>query len=268
MNAGMINVLPFLFHDVYERDPAESGFRGHAADRYKLTVEEFDVQLRGLARVRRDRPILVTELVQDPQGPVPFVITVDDGGVSYHTRVADRLEALRWRGHCLVTTSCIGRPGFLDKRQLRDLDARGHVIGSHSVSHPARFGACPWSRMVREWRESRQALEDILGRDVRIASVPGGYFSPPVARAAAEAGLSVLFTSEPETRVRRVAGCTVLGRFTVRRGCGPDFALMLGRLEAALLRRERLIWNVKKIAKALLGSCYPWLAGLRGSHHA
>ena len=72
----------------------------------------------------------------------------------------------------------------------------------------------------------------------------------------------------PNARRASVAGCTVLGRFTVRRGCGPDFASMLGRLEAALLRRERLIWNVKKIAKVLLGSCYPWLAGLRGSQHA
>jgi len=250
-----MRLVTLLFHDVYARDPGESGFPGPAADRYKLPRAEFEAQLAGLAGVRSDPPILPA---QPPRVPVPFAITVDDGGVSYYTTVADRLEALGWRGHCFVTTGMIGQAGFLDEAQIRELAARGHMIGSHSVSHPARFSACPRRDMVREWAESRARLEDILGEDVTVASVPGGYFSLRVAEAAQEAGLRILFTPEPETQVRDVGGCRVAGRFTVRPG-RPDFAMRLGTLSLPTRLREFVVWNGKKLVRGCLGAAYPRL---------
>lgn len=259
-DGAMRRLLSLLLHDVYTRGPSESGFSGPAADRYKLGAAEFEAQLAALARVRDDRPMLVSELSGEEREGVPVAITVDDGGVSYYTRVAERLEALGWRGHCLVTTDFIGRPGFLEKRQIQELHARGHLIGTHSVSHPNRFAACKWKEMVREWKESRKALQDVLGDDVTVGSVPGGYSSSRVAQAACEAGLKVLFTSEPETRVRSVGGCIMLGRFTLRRGCRADLAARFARLEPSTLLREWVGWNTKKMLKALLGEGYPRLA--------
>jgi len=255
----MTRVLSLLLHDVYDRDPSESGFRGPAADRYKLTAAEFDGQLRGLAEARSDRPILVTDLPPTDSHHVPFAITVDDGGVSYYTMAAALLEARGWRGHCFVTTGFIGQRGFLDKRQIREIHDRGHLIGTHSVSHPRRFGACGWDEMMREWGESRKALQDIVGGDVTAASVPGGYFSRHVAKAAHEAGLSLLFTSEPVTSVHVVDGCIVIGRFTVRRGCSADFGRKLALLDSSTVAREWIGWNTKKIARTLMGAAYSHL---------
>lgn len=252
-------VLSLLFHDVYAHDPSESGFSGAGADRYKLTVQEFEVQLAGLARIRDDKPILLPQLPPD-HGRKPFAITVDDGGISFYTTTAERLETLGWRGHCFITTSCIGRQGFLNIPQIRDLHRRGHIIGTHSVSHPSRFSACSWGEMVREWAESRQALADIVGEDITVASVPGGDYSRSVAAAAREAGISVLFTSEPEMRVRTIKGCRVMGRFTVRRGRRADFAARLAMLESTVRLREWGIWNTKKVLKAFLGGAYVRLA--------
>ena len=48
MPAG-VAVMPLvslLFHDVYRGEPRESGFDSAAADRYKLSVPEFETQLR------------------------------------------------------------------------------------------------------------------------------------------------------------------------------------------------------------------------------
>jgi peptidoglycan/xylan/chitin deacetylase (PgdA/CDA1 family) len=251
-----MKLLSVLFHDVYRQEPSESGFVGRGADRYKLTVEQFDGQLSALARVRSDKPILVTDQLRPPRPSVPFAITVDDGGVSYYTTVAERLETLDWRGHCLTTTGAVGQRGFLDRRQIRELHGRGHLIGSHSVSHPRRFSACTRDAMVREWKESRETLEDIVGEAVTVGSVPGGYYSPAVASAACQAGLKVLFTSEPQTIVHRVAGCEVLGRFTIRQGHRAEFIRDLGMLEASTLLRESIVWNAKKVTKALLGHAY------------
>lgn len=253
----MSRLLSLLLHDVYRADPAESGFRGAAANRYKLSIEEFEAQLAGLAQARNDLPVLVGHDNEPESGDVRFAITVDDGGLSYYTIVAERLEALGWRGHCFVTTGAIGRAGFLDPSQIRELRERGHAIGSHSVSHPRRFSACRWDDMVREWRESRELLEHILGEEVTIASVPGGAFSTQVARAAREAGLRFLFTSEPETRIGDFAGCTVMGRFTVRAGHRTSFASRLARLEPVPRLREWLIWNAKQRIKSAVQFAVP-----------
>src|SRR5688500_1011395 len=148
-----MRAISLLFHDVYETSPDESGFVSAAADRYKLQLADFEKQVDGVAQVRSDAPIVVDGvgrvLTSGPgarsavagskeQDPA-YAVTVDDGGVSYLTLMADRLEQRGWRGHCFVSTDLIGRRGFLTAAQIRELDARGHVIGSHSASHPPRF---------------------------------------------------------------------------------------------------------------------------------
>jgi peptidoglycan/xylan/chitin deacetylase (PgdA/CDA1 family) len=266
-----MRAISLLFHDVYVGDAAESGFVSDAANRYKLPLADFDAQLANIAALRNDAPWAGHTLVRPGPGAdvPPYTITFDDGGVSYHTLVADRLEARGWRGYCFVSTDFIGRRGFLDARQIRELDARGHVIGSHSASHPARFSALPFAAVVREWGDSRARLEDILGRAVEVGSVPGGYFSAAVARAAHEAGLTVIFTSEPITAVDTAHATACIGRFTIRRGDAPDAAMRFLAPAPWARATAWLSWNAKGLAKPLLGPTYShiadWVCALRNA---
>jgi peptidoglycan/xylan/chitin deacetylase (PgdA/CDA1 family) len=245
-----MRTVSLLFHDIYDRDPRESGFASDAADRYKLSVAAFDAHLDAIASVR----------------DVPFLITVDDGGLSYYTRLADRVEARGWRGYCFVATDQIGTRGFLDARQIREIDARGHTIGSHSASHPTRFSACSPEQMRQEWTRSRQVLEDILGHDVTRASVPGGYYSRAVAQSAADVGLQLLFNSEPITTTRLHDGCSVAGRFTVRRGDSPETSRRLLLRSPWARWGAWARWNAKGLAKPLLGPAYMRVADLVAGH--
>lgn len=252
-----MRVVSLLFHDVYVRCPGESGFCSPTADRYKLSVADFESQLAGLAGVNAGGPMLATDLIPPRQSDdLAFTITVDDGGLSYYTVVADRLEALGWRGHCFMSTDFIGQRGFLTRDQIRELDARGHLIGSHSASHPTRFSACGVDQMRSEWSRSRQVLEDVVGHAIAVASVPGGYFSTAVARAASDAGLRLLFTSEPTTGIHTEKGCAVVGRFTVRCGSRPDFARRLVLPSPWTRCGAWTSWNAKALVKPLLGSSY------------
>ena len=234
--------VSLLFHDVFVSDPSESGFSSPAADRYKLSVDEFDRQLSDSNALGAAR------------------LTFDDGGVSFYTIVADRLEASGMHAYCFVTTDCIGRAGFLDASQIRDLDRRGHVIGTHSVSHPTRFNALSPEDMVGEWAISRSRLEDVLGHAVTTGSVPGGYFSKDVGRAAAESGLFLLFNSAPVQYAREIEGCTIAGRFTIRAGAPPDLSRRLVHGALWARSKEWATWNAKSLVKPLLGSSYPRIA--------
>lgn len=254
-----MDLITLLFHDIYISDPEESGFSGAVADRYKITATTFDRHLEALDRTLTAPPVLVTEAMCINQPQTPVAITVDDGGVSYHSIIASRLEERGWRGHCFVTTSYIGRRGFLDKHHLRDLHARGHIIGSHSVSHLSHMEKCDPLVVFREWSESRKALEDILGSEVTCASVPGGYYSRCVAQIASKAGLINLFTSEPDKAVQTVERCMVMGRFAVRSGSSPEYVKRLARGDPAILHRELRVWKGKKALKLLFGRAYPLL---------
>jgi peptidoglycan/xylan/chitin deacetylase (PgdA/CDA1 family) len=238
--------VSLLFHDVYVSDPSESGFNSPTADRYKMSAEEFDSQLEGLSR-------------RSAAGAEPR-LTFDDGGVSFHTVVADRLAARGLQAYCFVTTDFIGRPGFLDAAQIREIDARGHVIGTHSASHPTRFSALGYTDMLREWIVSRQRLEDVLGHAVTTGSVPGGYFSREVGETAAESGLSLLFNSEPVRAARVIDGCAIAGRFTIREGAPADLSGRLVHGTPWARSKEWAVWNAKGLVKPLLGSAYPRVA--------
>lgn len=256
-----MRVVSLLFHDVYVDDPDESGFVSDAANRYKLRLADFDEQLEGIGTIRLDAPILASSIEgRDDRGSTPFAITVDDGGVSYYTSVAERLERRSWRGHCFVTTDFIGRRGFLDLTQIRELAERGHIIGSHTASHPARVHTLPFHRIASEWARSRATLEDILGRPVETGSVPGGCYSPVVAQAANEAGIRVLFTSEPVTRVSSRNGCLVVGRFTLRRGDPTDRAGRFVSSSAGARSFAWASWNAKGLVKPVLGRSYVRIA--------
>lgn len=249
-----------LFHDVFVNDPAESGFQSPAANRYKLPMGKFEQHLASLASLSSNA--------------LPFSLTFDDGGESYYSRIADRLERLEWRAHCFVATDFIDRPGFLTRRQIRELDARGHHIGAHSASHPARLSACSADVLQHEWAESVDVLQDILGRAVRVASVPGGYYSTAVAHAAVAAGIRTLFTSEPVTRPSVAGPCTILGRFAIRQFNAPTLSARLVRTAPWTRWAMWTDWNVKALCKPILGPAYTrvadWLmaqpATIRNTH--
>ncbi len=234
--------LTLLYHDVVESGSYDSsGFPGAGAARYKLSLGEFKAHLSAIATTSSTamRPMF----------------SVDDGGSS-SCRIATELERYGWCGHFFVTTDRIGSPGFLDADQIRDLRARGHQIGSHSCSHPARMSSCSRDQLVAEWRDSSRRLAEILGEPVTSGSVPGGYYSRDVAEAATIAGLRLLFTSEPTLREWVVSDCTVVGRYTIYRGM-PAGAVAALVSSAPLARMAQTVsWQAKKMVKNLGGPVY------------
>ena len=115
---------------------------------------------------------------------------------------------------------------------------------------------CTREELQREWRESVRVLEDILGEPVPVASVPGGYYSRMVGETAAEAGIRVLFNSEPTAAVSSAGECVLLGRYFIQRGmpAGISGAFAAGRFGPRW--KQSAFWEIKKVAKAVGGKAY------------
>jgi peptidoglycan/xylan/chitin deacetylase (PgdA/CDA1 family) len=249
--------IHLLYHDVTPAGADDSsGFAGSGAARYKLTPDEFSRHLDRIADAVSAGPhsaLWSTDSVDSTK--TSWSITFDDGGVSFATTIADALEKRGWRGWFFIATDFIGRPAFCDRDQLRDLQRRGHVLGSHSCSHPERMSSCSWTQLCDEWSRSCDCLGEILGQPTLSASVPGGFYSHDVARAAARAGIKLLFNSEPTTHEFSVDGCQIAGRYNVYRGMTSADAASL--IRSPLRRfRQSAFWNAKKVAKTFAGPTY------------
>jgi len=239
-----------LYHDV-TNDAAASGFEGKDADLYKLSIKTFEDHLAAIAQ---NYPTVSTPsdlLSTRPDDTIIF--TFDDGGVSAYIHTAPMLEARGFRGVFFIVTEKIGTNGFLNSEQILDLHQRGHVIGSHSHSHPMRFASLPNSRIFDEWKTSKNILEKIIGTKVLTASVPGGFYSKNVARLAQAAGFQIIYNSEPQARAYYEDKILVVGRFGIQMHTTTSEVLALAFNQGTLRLRQLSFWNFKKILKKIGG---------------
>jgi len=254
-----MNFITLMYHDVAPRGAfATSGFAGADADLYKLATEDFNAHLNTIAQRAAHAPVRVCDVdrkleKREPRANPPLMLTFDDGGASAHTIIAPMLEARGWRAHFFISTERINTPQFLSRKQIVDLHNRGHIIGSHSHTHPLRMAQLSPAHLAREWETSVNILSNITGERVTVASIPGGGFSIVVAETAAASGIENLFTSEPVRRARSINGCTLFGRYAVqRRTSANQISDLIGARNFAR-HRQYALWNFKKVFKRVGG---------------
>jgi peptidoglycan/xylan/chitin deacetylase (PgdA/CDA1 family) len=235
-----VRLRALMYHDVVEGSP----------DIYSVTPEHFRAHLDEIARAPALPPATVAEL-RDGE----WMITFDDGGASA-LLAGEELARRSWRGHFFIATDLIGRPGYLDWDGVRAVAEMGHVIGSHSCSHPDRMAACTWDQLMDEWSGSAAILAEELGQPVATASVPGGLYSRSVGRAAAAAGFTSLFTSLPSQRLRSIEGCRLIGRYAVRTDTTAGDAAAAAQGHSLPWARQRAAWRLRGAAKTVAGRRY------------
>jgi peptidoglycan/xylan/chitin deacetylase (PgdA/CDA1 family) len=250
-----LKAIALAYHDVFEGESFEDEGARHHAAHYALSRAEFRKHLESIRPRPAGSEVATIGGIREWQNQTPVFLTFDDGALGSLTCAADELEKKNWRGHFFIISSWIGQAGFMDARQIRELAGRGHVIGSHSCSHPERMANLAWNDLVGEWKESCAVIGDVLGEKVKVASVPNGYYSRAVAESAAEAGIEILFNSEPTQATTLVDGCLVIGRYSILGGDTPALTRRLTS-ERWPRWRQKLLWDAKKAAKIAGGPAY------------
>jgi len=123
------------------------------------------------------------------------LLTFDDGFSSVHEHALPLLAELGVPALLYVVTGWVGRsngwptqgaeaPEFdlMDWSQLRELQAAGIELGSHTVDHP-HLADLPEEELERELANSKGQLEDELQQAVRHFSYPYGTYKPSTTEA-------------------------------------------------------------------------------------
>lgn len=230
-------MIVLMYHDIVTSADKGSGFQNESAFLYKVDELQFEKQ------------------VKKTQGD-EVLFSFDDGGESFYTKAAPILEKYGMRGIFFISTKYIGTKGFLTERQIRELDGRGHIIGSHSHTHPVNMAALSREEVAYEWKESISILSRILGKKVEVASVPNGYNSKVVIEEAIMANINVLYTSMPTDKEVVKNGLKLIGRYVVHNNMSNNYVVngvvANKNLRMKLYRR----WQAINILKLLLGNSY------------
>ncbi|MDQ6772411.1 MAG: polysaccharide deacetylase family protein [Candidatus Dormibacteraeota bacterium] len=146
----------------------------------------------------------------------PLILTFDDGYRDFHTTALPILRRHRFTAVAYVVPGFVGRQRYLSSEQMREIDAAGIEIGSHTVNHPD-LTALPAPLLEFQLRASKSYLENLLGHPVLDFCYPSGRYNAGVAAAVQAAGYESATTVEqgsahawPDryswTRIRVVGG--------------------------------------------------------------
>ena len=244
-------MISLAFHDVTDEFD-DSGFRQPVAQKYKHSVQQFREYLDAVEA----SGLPVISSIDDIEGDSPAVIfTFDDGGACSDTP-ARMLEERGWRGAFFITTDLIGTRGFLTGEEIQAIHRRGHMIGSHSCSHPDVFRSLTQAQMQYEWCNSCDLLTELIGEQCTVASVPGGDMNAATIREAAAAGLRHVFTSEQFTASWRQSAATCYGRLFLMNDTQPKTLTRWLKHPTVGILPERTVRMTKSMVKTMMGPFY------------
>lgn len=245
-----VQIQTFLYHEVVD-NPNDSGFQRNQALPYKHKVSEFKENIDII--VRNSELITTVDRISLHGNSRITLISFDDGGKSAMTS-ASYLEKHNLRGHFFVSTAFIGDEHFLKAEEIIDLHKRGHIIGSHSHSHPNVFKKLTYREMEYEWKKSKAILEKLLKTEVNSCSVPGGDSNPDTYASAIDCGFKYIFDSEPITRSRQMGNALILGRICPKAGTKYQEIENLARFKG--MRKQYFVRELKKTIKNIIFPIY------------
>lgn len=231
--------IVLMYHDVYRQTDTASGFNTPSASFYKVSAEKFEEQVRFIHHYCQQNNL--------PLNHIEF--TFDDGGESFYSIIAPILEKYGYKGVFFVSTKYIDSPCFLTKAQINELCLRGHVIASHSHSHPKNMSKLSMDELMDEWGKSIQTLENITQVRIEVASIPSGFSSRNVFKSASQSDIKVLYTSVPTTKSIYRCNITTIGRYAVHSDTTlNDISRLISNssYRNLILIKYRLLWIVKK----------------------
>ena len=160
-----------------------------------LTLET-EAFLRFLDRPHTYAPL--TKVMEDKSYPGLAAITFDDGLLDAYTIAYPALKTRNIPFTLFVSSAFVGEPGYLTKGQLLELAADPLcTVGAHGTRH--RFLTQVGDKERREEIfESKDALQQLLGKNVDIYAYSNGCYDEEILAMMREAGYK--------------AACAVAGR--------------------------------------------------------
>lgn len=165
---------------------------GPEVDNYTVTATRFAEDMKilsweGFNTLSLDQ---VKQHLQNAASPLPdkpLIITFDDGYLDNYTNVFPILQKYAMKASFYIITGMVGLDDRLTRPQIREMAAAGMDFGSHTVTHRFLAELTPQEAKI-ELTQSKENLEQILGKPVNFIAYPGGSYNSDILKTAQEVG--------------------------------------------------------------------------------
>jgi peptidoglycan/xylan/chitin deacetylase (PgdA/CDA1 family) len=154
----------------------------------------------GLYCVSEERFRGQMQIVHSPQSTVhskEIIVTFDDGLLDNYTNAYPILKELGLKAYFFIVVAKVGKRGYMNWKQIRELRNAGMTIGSHGITHKILVGLGNRA-LSYEIRESKKIMEEKLSVPVEYFSIPFGYYNAGTIEKIKQSGYKAVFTSNPK----------------------------------------------------------------------
>lgn len=243
----MTKALALTFHRLADETVKESEKQDPAMERYTVSAKLFaDLTDRILPSTCCN----VSDFTQKTTGN--WVIpTFDDGFTSDYEIAYTLIKEKKLKATFFVTVQNIGKPGYLNSNNLKDMSENGMEIGSHGLTHRYLI-TMPKKETLKEIQESKDQLEQIVGDKVTSYAPVGGHFHNWMIRAASDAGYKAFATMIPG-KTSKASGFLILRRNHIQRIHNQLYISGLLNGNRKVLFTNRIRYELLRFPKILLG---------------
>jgi peptidoglycan/xylan/chitin deacetylase (PgdA/CDA1 family) len=243
----MTKALALTFHRLAEEIVKDSKKQKPSVERYTVSARLFadltDCLLPSIC-------CSVADFTQKSSGNW-IIPTFDDGFSSDYEVAYTLLREKKLKATFFVTVKNIGKPGYLNSDNLKDMSNNGMEIGSHGLTHRYLI-TLPKKEAIKEIKESKDQLEQLVGDEVTSYAPVGGHFHNWMIRAASDGGYKAFATMIPG-KTSKAAGFLFLQRNHIQRIHTKRYinGLMNGGKKVLFVNRIR--YELLRLPKVLLG---------------
>ena len=236
-----------MYHGIQdsEDDP------GHFDPVYSVTHQQFIEQLDWLKDNNYKACTLETAAERTNTEKV-VVITFDDGDITNFTSALPQLVERSMPAEFYITTDWIGNEFSMSADQLCKLDQAGMAVDSHGKTHQY-LSDLNDNEMRLELEESKQTLEEILGKKINTIALPGGRGDHRTREIAKKLGYKKLCTSVIGYN-NAESDPFKLKRIAITRQMSLDTFASLVSGEGSAMRKSQLRHFILASMKTVLGN--------------
>jgi peptidoglycan/xylan/chitin deacetylase (PgdA/CDA1 family) len=130
--------------------------------------------------------------------PVPkkaLVLTFDDGYVDNYLEALPILKEFGFKATIFMITDLVDKtPGYMNLQQLKEMQAQGMDIESHTVYHE-HLKQLSYEKQVKTLKDSKEFLEKSLNKEIHYLAYPYGEYSEETLKIAKEAGYTMALST-------------------------------------------------------------------------
>ena len=128
-------------------------------------------------------------------------LTFDDGLLNNYTHAYPILREFGLKAYFFILAGKVGKNGYMNWQQIKELQSAGMIIGSHGITHRILTGLKS-KDLNYELKESKKILEETLACNIDSLSIPRGFCNKKIIAKAREIGYKTIFTSDNRIAVK------------------------------------------------------------------